>query len=56
MRFIHDNQNHGKPTAIDSSEAGAQREPPCREWAVTLKPIRLKYIRVSIAPPPSLYK
>ena len=23
MRFIHDSQNHGKPTAIDSSEAGA---------------------------------
>ena len=44
MRFIHGSQNHGKPTAIDSSEAGAQREPPCREWAVTLKLIRLKYI------------
>ena len=44
MRFIHDSQNHGKPTAIDSSEAGTQREPPCREWAVTLKLIWLKYI------------
>ena len=44
MRFIHDSQNHGKLTAIDSSEAGAQREPLCREWAVTLKLIRMKYI------------